>query len=50
MRGILNRKQIYDQIPFLATGKIDFVPVFAVLILQIDPILVRIPKVFSKRK
>src|SRR5476649_1854330 len=29
MRGILNRKQIYDQIPLLAKGKIDFIPVFS---------------------
>lgn len=29
MRGIPNRKQIFGQISLLATGKIDFIPVFS---------------------
>ena len=29
MRGIPNRKKIYDQIPLLATGKVNFIPVFS---------------------
>ncbi len=29
MRGISNRKQIFDQIPLLAKGKVNFIPVFS---------------------
>lgn len=29
MRGILNRKQIFDEVPLLATGKISFIPVYS---------------------
>ncbi len=29
MRGISNRKEILNQIPLLAAGKIDFIPVFS---------------------
>lgn len=29
MKGIVNRKQIFNQIQLLATGKINFIPVFS---------------------
>ncbi len=29
MKGITNRKEILDQIPAIATGKINFIPVFS---------------------
>ena len=29
MRGISNRKEIFNQIPALATGRINFIPVFS---------------------
>lgn len=29
MKSISNRKQIFDQVPLLATGKINFIPVFS---------------------
>jgi hypothetical protein len=29
MRGISNRKEIINKIPLLATGKINFIPVFS---------------------